>query len=590
MMSAKDILPEVDIIVVGGGASATVLTATIAQNRPDLQILLIEHGRYVSDDLSAKQPGRYRDNISSNVRWLEAGKSKVAIPSVLGGGGTVGAMEYWRPCKEDFSSWGPEWDWNELLQCAQKVEKTILDSFGSDTHGKVGPLEVSYGGHEPELAQEFLLQAIEHDVPHVPDLNDFTTDNGCAYLPKWITNRTALRSDPVTSFLLPLKPRLYSSSGILLENPSNLHIVTEAEVSRIILQDRKAEGVEYQFSGTTRKATARRMVILCAGAVGTPRILLNSGIGTQEELGIDSKVKLAGVGKGLMMEQYLPTSYHTSSVDTMDAFFRGDPYLLQTVQEQFNLNQTGWLTTNGVDAACRFKPPNAVAPFSLTFTSSHPGPHTLSSPPMSPGKLPGNFFTLSLLHSYSSSRGSVSRSRLSIPEPTKNDIKAFGWGYKFSRSLARGMPSSLGEHEPSHPSFPPSSPVRTEGRQRPSLSVVSSLPPPGESKRSRFAEWNVLDDSMEEEPEELKYGPDDDVILKNWIKDNLQFRDPSGTCAMKPEQEGGVVDSRLNVYNVEGLRIADLSILPSPVSGPLYTTALIIGLRASSFILADLDT
>jgi alcohol oxidase len=143
------------------------------------------------------------------------------------------------------------------------------------------------------------------------------------------------------------------------------------------------------------------------------------------------------------------------------------------------------------------------------------------------------------------------------------DIKKQLWAYKMSREIARRLPYYKGELELGHPSF-----------DRDSKAALIDL-----SKSS--ASWNVTKD--------IEYSEDDDVAIQDWIRGNLNTTWHSlGTCAMKPREDGGVVDRYLNVYGTRGLKIADLSMAPENVGANTNNTALAVGEKAAVIIAREL--
>jgi alcohol oxidase len=143
------------------------------------------------------------------------------------------------------------------------------------------------------------------------------------------------------------------------------------------------------------------------------------------------------------------------------------------------------------------------------------------------------------------------------------DVKTLTWGYKFSREIARRMPYFRGEPAARHPAFAPGS-------------AAAIIP---------HAEGHIAFDTPR-----IEYSEEDERALETFARATISTTwHALGTCAMKPRKQGGVVDSRLNVYGVRGLKVADLSIGPCNVSANTYSTALVIGEKAAVIIAEELD-
>lgn len=179
---------------------------------------------------------------------------------------------------------------------------------------------------------------------------------------------------------------------------------------------------------------------------------------------------------------------------------------------------------------------------------------------------PGQYMTLGTYTAYPYSRGSIhitdkddvltgyefDNGFLNHP----SDIKKQLWAYKFSREIARRLPYYKGELELGHPKFP-------------------------EGSKAALHEGGAL----EGEVQDIEYSKEDDAAIEDWIRGNLSTTWHSlGTCAMKPREQGGVVDGDLNVYGTTGLKVADLSMVPENVGANTNNTALVVGEKTATII------
>jgi 5-(hydroxymethyl)furfural/furfural oxidase len=291
---------EFDAVIVGAGAAGAILAARLSGDR-ERRIALIEAG---CDTPPAAVPDDIRDTFPvsySNPRHFWPGLVAVARPGVaarpylqarvMGGGSSVMGMWALRGLPEDYDAWneaGAEgWSWNDVLPSFNRLERD-LDKNGP-LHGKEGPIPVRRYPPEqwPGFAQVLLAAAARQGLEYHEDINaDF---------------RDGVFSVPVTN---DQNGRVSSASGYLtteVRRRSNLAIMCNTEVRRVLFDGRSVSGVE--ISGPDRRATIRSsQVILSAGAIGSPVLLLRSGLGPAQELkslGIRPVADLSGVGRGL---------------------------------------------------------------------------------------------------------------------------------------------------------------------------------------------------------------------------------------------------------------------------------------------------
>ncbi|THV03515.1 alcohol oxidase-like protein [Dendrothele bispora CBS 962.96] len=588
---------EYDIIFAGGGTSACLTAGRLATANPDLKILMLEAGEHTRNLISHLQPARYFSHLaptSTTVSFHVAkpnpnvdGRS-IVTPSgrCVGGGSSVNFTVYTRAAASDYDDWAtkfnnPGWRFEDLLPLFKKTE-TYQISPGEPTHGYSGPLKVSYGGAYTNVGKQFLDVAEGYDRqyqhPVVRDFNDFNSGNA------WIDQKSGRRSDVAHAFIYD-----HEHKNV------NLKVLANSRVKRVIFENDRAVGVEYvadSDDGLLHVARASKCVVISAGTFGSPQILERSGIGNYkilEKLGISPKVDLPGVGENYQDHTSIFIPFRASDdADTLDGIFHGDPGDEEKYGALWKEEGKGLLAANAIDSGAKLRP-NAQELEELgpafgerwkTFFENSPdkpvlclecGAASISDTPA------GKYFTIVAFVEYPISTGSV---HISHPEDTKapaefeagflsdaSDLAILKWGYKKSREIARRMKVYRGEYMPLHPKFSTNESGSSDAAPRLDAPVGS----------------------VELDSEDIKYSKEDDEEIEKFTR---RFAETSwhslGTCAMKPRDQGGVVDPRLNVYGVKGLKVADLSIAPQNVSANTYSTALVIAEKAAVLITEDL--
>ncbi len=289
---------EADYIVVGAGSAGCVLAARLTED-PSVRVILIEAGGRDTNPLIHIPAGYMKLLDHRKLTWgyktePDPGTNGRAIAyprgRVLGGSSSINGMIYIRSQPEDFDYWSQlgnrGWSWDDVRPFFDKAEH--WNGPEAAAHGKGGPLQTSEIADMPPLCQAAIDAAGQIGVPFRADLNDLP--HGLGDHIGWIqqTRRGRRRFSAAVSYLHPAAKR------------PNLHVVTDALVHRVLLDGKKAVGVEFARAGRIERATARREVILSAGAIGSPHILQLSGIGDPEHLqrvGIAPLHTLKGVGR-----------------------------------------------------------------------------------------------------------------------------------------------------------------------------------------------------------------------------------------------------------------------------------------------------
>ncbi|KAF8171077.1 GMC oxidoreductase-domain-containing protein [Mycena galopus ATCC 62051] len=602
MTSPHSIEAEYDLVFAGGGTAACVIACRLATAFPDLKILVLECGPTTKGKKEHIQPGQFITHLTPTSHSMQfypskpsehlAGRSLV-VPSgrCIGGASSINFMVYNNPAASDFDDWENEfgnvgWSSKELIPMLQKAVTYEVDPE-NNRHGSEGPLKVSYGGHFLDIAMQFieLGPKFEKNRPRGDDGNglDLGSINSFHKIPKWISSE-GRRSDVAHHY-------------IYNRDLKNLSVIDGCRVQRVVTEKDIATGVEYLFDKRVypsapqdiRGVKARRLVIVSAGAMGSPLILERSGIGRKdvlEKAGIPVISELSGVGENYQDHPFGATPYVVDpNTTTFDPIFRGEPEKMGELSEQWDKDGTGLLGSNGADAAIKLRPhPEELEELGPDF--SQYWNEVFVNKPDKPlfwlsalgglaadqsGLPPLNYMCSGCFLGMPASRGFI---HISSSDPyadpdfdsgflsNSNDVAALRWGYKKGRELVRRMPAFRGALVPAHPQFPKDSPA--------ALSLAETSP-------------------VSLHAPKIIYSPEDDkAIDENLRKFVTTTYHSLGTCAMKPKAMGGVVDSKLNVYGVRQLKVADLSIPPSNVNANTYSTTLAIAERAAVIIAEEL--
>ncbi len=287
-----------DYIIIGAGSSGCVVANRLSHH-PDRRVHLLEAGG--SDHYPAiHAPGRLFSLLGSPIDWAyrsepQAGLNQRPISTsrgkVLGGSSSLNAMIYTRGNRADFDGWkalgNDGWSYDEVLPLFTKSERFL--GAASAFHGIDGELSVRTCPSPSPVAAAFVRSGATLGYDTDRDFNGVTQANGTGLFQLTVT-ADGQRSSAATAFLTPILGR------------SNLTVTTGATVTRILIEHGKAIGVEYLQDGELHQIYANQEVILCAGAIASPQILLRSGIGAADALAqhqIPVQVDLPGVGQNL---------------------------------------------------------------------------------------------------------------------------------------------------------------------------------------------------------------------------------------------------------------------------------------------------
>jgi choline dehydrogenase len=298
-----------DYIIVGAGSAGCVMARRLVEGT-DANILLLEAGGIADGVDSIENPLRWLENIGSpqdylyqyqpapllNNRIIYAPRGKV-----LGGSGSINAMVWARGNKDDYNQWeslgNKGWDYESVLPLFKKIE----DWQGGETdfHGAGGPIHIESPGQFHFVDAAMIEAGKSYGMPYREDVNG-PEPEGVG--PMSMNIKDGKRCSPFVGYLKPVLEK------------NNLTVITEAKVLHLNLTGSKCTGLKFLHKGIVVNVDATNEVILCAGAIESPRILMLSGIGDEkdlQQLNIDARIDLPGVGKNLQDHPLISMMYET---------------------------------------------------------------------------------------------------------------------------------------------------------------------------------------------------------------------------------------------------------------------------------------
>jgi choline dehydrogenase-like flavoprotein len=523
---------DYDYVIVGAGSSGCVLANRLSAD-PSVKVCLIEAGGNDNSQRIQTPAGTITLYKSKKYSWnffsapqKNLGGRTLHTPrgKALGGSSSMNSMIYIRGHASDYDRWAdagcPGWDWSSVLPYFKKSENNRLGQNPS-LHGSGGELNVEAARDPNPVSRLFVSAAQKVGIRRNDDFNGEQLE-GCGIYN--LTQKNARRLSSYRAFVAPILGR------------PNLTVITDCTVHAVVIEARVAKGVEVEAEGARHVLRASREVILSAGSLGSPQLLLASGIGPAKDLeaaGVPVHLDLPGVGKNLQDHLDGLITIRSKSPLTL-GFSAGALPSIVTSPWRYLMGRMGWLTTNYVEAGGFAKTPLADALPDVQFHF-----------------VPG----------YRSHRG-----------------RLFEWGHGYAVHTCVLRPKSIGE-------------VRI-GADRKLIIDFNFLSDPTDAqvlveglKLARRVLASAEFDGIRGEEMLPGNAVQTDAQLLDYVRDYAAtVFHPVGTCKMGVDAMS-VVSPELKVRGIEGLRVVDASIMPTLISGNTNAPCIMIGEKAADMIL-----
>lgn len=525
-----------DYIIVGAGSAGCVLANRLSAE-PGNRVLLLEAGKKDSSPLIHMPAGIGQLMQGTTYNWAfntapeqALGNRRLYWPrgKGLGGSSSTNGMIYIRGHAQDYDRWrqlGNEgWSYDEVLRY---FKRSMNQERGEDAfHGVGGPINVKDGNSSLPAHKLFIEAAMEAGYPFNPDFNGAEQEGVGPYQ---LTKLGSRRSSASTAYLRPVMDR------------DNLTVATGARLLRIHLDGKRAVGVSYSQDGKTREASAAAEVIVCAGAVQSPQLLLLSGIGEESQLqqfGIACRHPLPGVGKNLQDHLDVVVQFHCKDPDaTLERYTK--VHRMAAAFFQYLLLGTGPAAENPLEAGgfVKTRPDLEIPDVQLHFIPVFMIDHGRK-------RGPGPGMCIHVCQLRPGSRGEVT---LGSSDPLADPVI-----------------------KPNYLSAPGDLPVMVQG-----------------VKIARHIFHSRAFEPLLGEEYEASRGAETDEAIAAFVRNNAEtIYHPVGTCKMGHD-DMAVVDARLRVRGIERLRVVDASVMPTLVGGNTNAPTIMIAEKAADMIIED---
>lgn len=528
---------EYDFVVVGAGSAGCALANRLSEDSR-YSVAVVEAGGKDSSPWIHIPVGYFKTMGNPNTDWKyhtepDPGLNGRSIPwprgKVLGGSSSINGLLYVRGQAEDFDGWrqlgNAGWAWEDVLPYFKRAES--WEQQTGEDRGKDGPLKVSPTRLTRQVVDAWIESAVNAGYPLNEDYNDGDQE-GVGYFQ--LTASQGRRCSSAVAYLRPAK------------NRANLDVITNAQAKRLVMDGKKVTGIEVIRDNKVETIKAKREVVLSSGSIGSPQILMCSGIGEASELkqhGIEVVEALKGVGKNLQ-DHLQARPVFKVNVPTINTEV-GNIFKQAMIGVQYALTRSGPMTMAASLGTGFLKTRPELSTPDIQF---HIQPFSADSPAEGAHKF--SAFTASVLQMRPESAGHLELTSADIRDypkihpnylSTKLDCDTIVEGIRIARNIAR---------------------------QEPLKSIITESHSPKD---------NIDND-------------DYDALL-NWARDtSTTIYHPTGTCKMGNDPMA-VVDERLRVHGIDGLRVADCSIMPIITSGNTNAPAIMIGEKCSAMMLED---
>ena len=527
---------EFDYVIVGAGSAGCVLANRLSADGKHT-VLLLEAGPKDSNIWIHVPLGYGKLFKEKSVNWMYQTEPEPGLDGrqvfqprgkVLGGSSSINGLLYVRGQHEDYDRWRQRgnvgWGYDDVLPYFKKAEN---QTRGADPyHGTGGPLTVSDWRHDDPLSEAFVKAAVEAGIPFNKDFNG-ATQEGVGFFQT--TTRRGRRASSAFSYLRPARSR------------GNLRVETDALAQRLIFEGRRARAVDYRQNGVVRRARARREILVSSGAYNSPQLLQLSGVGPAELLqrhGIDVVLDAPGVGNDL--QDHLQVR------------------VMMRCAQRVTLNDVVNSPFRSVMAGLQYA---ALRKGPLTIAAGTSGAFFKTSPRLATPDIQIHF----------------------IPFSTDKMGEKLHPFPGFSASVCQLRPESRGSLRirSADPAAPPEIRINylaTETDRSANIDAIRML--------RKILAAPALKPYVVDEVEPGANVVSDDEILAFCRQRGSTVYHPTSTCRMGSDPLA-VVDARLRVRGIDGLRVVDASVMPDLMSGNTNAPVIMIAEKASDMILQD---
>ena len=534
--SAQLETPEFDYVIVGAGSAGCVLANRLSADGKN-SVLLLEAGPKDSNIWIHVPLGYGKLFKEKTVNWMYQTEPEPGLNGrqvfqprgkVLGGSSSINGLLYVRGQHEDYDRWRQHgnggWGYDDVLPYFKKAENQ--ERGADDFHGAGGPLPVSNLGHPDPLSAAFIAAAAETGLPINSDFNG-ASQEGAGFF-QTTTTRRRRRASTAVAYLRPAESR------------KNLHVETSSLAQRILFDGRRARAVEYRQAGALRTARARKEILVSGGAYNSPQLLQLSGVGPAALLqkhGIEVVLDAPGVGHDLQDHMQVRVVMRCTKPTINDIL--NHPVRRILAGARYAVFRKGPLTIAAGTSGAFFKTNPRLATPDVQI-------HFL---PFSTDKMGEK------LHSFSG----------------------------FSASVCQLRPESRGSLriKSADPTVPPEIRINYLATETDRAANVEGL-----KILRRILQAPALSSYGVEEVEPGAKAATDEDLLNFCRQRGSTVYHPTSTCRMGNDPLA-VVDQRLKVRGIEGLRVVDASIMPDLVSGNTNAPVIMIAEKASDMILQD---